>query len=89
MPSAGASCNPASRTDMIKLKKLNGSEIVVNADLIESVEATPDTVLNLATGNRYIVRNTVEEVVEMVVQYKKKIYSPEKAINPIQGFDRK
>jgi len=74
---------------MIKLKKLNGFEITVNAELIESVEATPDTVINLATGNRFIVRDSVDEVVGKVVEYKKKVYSERKAINPIEGFERK
>ena len=74
---------------MIKLKKLNGSEIIVNAELIESVEATPDTVINLATGNRVIVRDSVDEVVSRVVEYKKKVYSERKAINPVEGLERK
>jgi len=74
---------------MIKLQKLNGAEIVVNADLIESVEAAPDTVINLATGNRYLVKNSVEEVVAKVVEYKQRIHSGGKAVNPIEGYERK
>jgi len=74
---------------MIKLKKLNGFEIIVNAELIESIEATPDTVINLATGNRFIVRDSVDEVVARVVEYKKKVYSERKVINPIEGFEKK
>jgi flagellar protein FlbD len=74
---------------MIKLKKLNGFEITVNAELIESVEATPDTVINLATGNRFIVLDSVDEVVARVVEYKKKVYSERKAINPIEGYEKK
>jgi len=74
---------------MIKLKKLNGFEIVVNVELIESVEATPDTVINLVTGNRFIVRNSVDEVVAGVIEYRKKVYSERKAVNPIEGLDRK
>ncbi len=53
---------------MIKLHKLNGTEIIVNAELIESMEATPDTVLNLATGNRFVVKDSVQEVVDKVVE---------------------
>lgn len=74
---------------MIKLEKLNGSLVVVNAELIESVEAAPDTVINLATGNRYLVRNPVDEVVALVVEYKKKVYSERKCINPLEGFEKK
>ncbi|MFA6433148.1 MAG: flagellar FlbD family protein [Elusimicrobiales bacterium] len=73
---------------MIKLHKLNGAEIVVNAELIESVEATPDTVLNLATGNRFLVKDSVQEVVDKVVEYKKKVYAGKKCVNPIEGFEK-
>lgn len=74
---------------MIKLEKLNGSMVVVNAELIESVEAAPDTVINLVTGNRYIVRNPVDEVVARVVEYKKKVYAEKNCVNPIEGFEKK
>jgi flagellar protein FlbD len=74
---------------MIKLHKLNGTEIVVNAELIESVESTPDTVVNLATGNRFLVRNGVQEVIDKVVEYKKKVYAERKCVNPLEGFERK
>ena len=74
---------------MIKLHKLNGAEIVINADLIESMEATPDTVLNLATGNRFLVRDSVQEVMDKVVEYKKKVYADKKCVNPIEGLEKK
>jgi flagellar protein FlbD len=74
---------------MIKLEKLNGTLVVVNAELIESVEAGPDTVINLATGNRYLVRNPVDEVVALVVEYKKKVYAERNCVNPIEGLERK
>jgi flagellar protein FlbD len=74
---------------MIKLDKLNGAMVVVNADLIESVEATPDTVLNLATGNRFVVRNPVDEVLAKVTEYKARILAESKCVNPIAGFERK
>lgn len=74
---------------MIKLEKLNGTAVVVNAELIESVEAAPDTVINLATGNRYLVRNPVDEVVALIIEYKKKVYSERKCVNPLEGFEKK
>ena len=74
---------------MIKLHKLNGAEIIVNADLIESVEATPDTVLSLATGNRFLVKDSVQEVVDKVVEYKRKVYADKKCVNPIEGLEKK
>lgn len=55
---------------MIKVTRLNGTETVINADLIESVEATPDTVISLTTGHRYVVSESVEEVVARVLEYR-------------------
>ena len=73
---------------MIKLEKLNGTLVVLNAELIESVEAGPDTVINLETGNRFLVKNSVEDVIAKVVEYKKKVYSERKCINPLEGFEK-
>lgn len=55
---------------MIALRRLNNEEFVLNADLIETVEATPDTILLLTSGKRLLVKNTVEDVVRKVVKYK-------------------
>ncbi len=73
---------------MIKLEKLNGTLVVLNAELIESVEAAPDTVINLATGNKFLVRNSVDDVIAKVVEYKIKVYSERKCINPMEGFEK-
>jgi len=54
---------------LIRVTKLNGTPFLVNADLIESVEATPDTVLVLTTRNRVMVRETMEEVLRRVIAY--------------------
>jgi len=59
---------------VIRLHRLNGQEVVVNAELIESVEAHPDTVLLLATGNRLVVKESVTEVVRCVVEYRQSVY---------------
>ncbi|OGR88647.1 MAG: hypothetical protein A3J74_05425 [Elusimicrobia bacterium RIFCSPHIGHO2_02_FULL_57_9] len=73
---------------MITLHKLNGTPIVINAELIESLEIGQETVVALATGNRFLVRESAEEITQKVVEYRKKINSEAKAINPIQGFER-
>jgi len=73
---------------MIKLEKLNGTLVVLNAELIESVEAGPDTVINLATGNRFLVKNSVDDVIAKTVEYKTKVYSERKCINPLEGFEK-
>lgn len=74
---------------MIVVHRLNGTAITVNAELIETVEASPDTVLTLVTGNRYIVRESVEDVVQRVVGYRKKVYAEKAAVNPIEGYVKK
>ncbi|MGC9070499.1 MAG: flagellar FlbD family protein [Elusimicrobiales bacterium] len=74
---------------MVLLHKLNGNEVVINAELIESVETTPDTVVNLVTGNRFIVRETKEEIMALVIEYKKRVYAQRSIINPIEGFEKR
>ena len=59
---------------MIKVTRLNGTELILNAELIQSIEATPDTVLSLTTDQKYVVREDVEEVVSRVVAYKRAIF---------------
>ncbi|MCS7231488.1 MAG: flagellar FlbD family protein [Elusimicrobiota bacterium] len=58
---------------MIKLHKLNGQEIVLNLELIESIEAIPETKIILTTGNQYIVKETIDEIIEKISEYKAKI----------------
>lgn len=54
---------------MINLTRLNGREIVVNAEMIRTVESTPDTTLTLITGEHMIVREPIEEVVRRAIEY--------------------
>ena len=58
---------------MIKVTRLNGEEIVVNADLIEFVESTPDTLITLTTGKKLMVQEAVDTVVERTVQYRHRV----------------
>ena len=74
---------------MIILHKLNDSEIIINAELIESVEICGNTVVNLVTGNRFIVKESKEEIMLKFIDYKKKVYSERRVINPIEGFEKK
>jgi flagellar protein FlbD len=61
---------------MIPLRRLNNQPIMINADLIESVEATPDTLVTLTSGNKLLVRDTMEEVQSKIVDFKRRIYGP-------------
>jgi len=56
---------------MIRVRKINGEEVVINAELIETVEARPDTTISLTTGNKIIVKDTVSEVIEKVIEYRR------------------
>lgn len=58
---------------MIKLTRLNDQEIVVNVDLIKFIEATPDTVLTLSTGDKLPVREGVEDIIARVIAFKRQI----------------
>jgi flagellar protein FlbD len=60
---------------MIKLTRLNHVPLIVNADLIEHVEVTPDTVVALTTGQKFMVLESAEEVIEKVIQFRKAIQS--------------
>jgi flagellar protein FlbD len=60
---------------MIQLTRLNHVPLIVNADLIEHVEVTPDTVVALTTGQKFMVLESAEEVVEKVIQFRKAIMS--------------
>jgi flagellar protein FlbD len=58
---------------MIRLTRLNNQTLVVNCDLIKSVENAPDTVLTLVTGEKIIVRETTEQILERVVAFRRAI----------------
>ena len=60
---------------MIEVTRLKGSKVILNAELIESVEETPDTVITLTSGKKFVVEETGEQVVSLVVDYKRKIHS--------------
>jgi len=61
---------------VIKLTRLNGSEIVLNADLIEVLESTPDTVVSLTTGKKFVVKEEPDEVIRRVIDYRRAIRGP-------------
>lgn len=54
---------------MIKLTRLDGEQFVLNAELIRYVESRPDTFITLTTGDRMIVRESMEEVMDRAVKY--------------------
>lgn len=65
---------------MIAVTRLDGSEFLVNNDLILQVERTPDTVLTLSTGLRLLVKEPPEEIVRRVVEFRRRIYAGQQLI---------
>jgi len=65
---------------MIRVVKLDGTPIVLNAEWIQSVEETPDTVITLTTGFKYVVKESSAEIVEAFKQYKRESSSGLRAV---------
>jgi flagellar protein FlbD len=56
---------------MIRLTRLNHAVLVVNCDLIEHIEMTPDTVISMTSGQRITVLETSDEVIGRVIEYRR------------------
>ena len=52
--------------ELIQLSRLGGPDFALNPDLIERAEATPDTVVTLVSGNKYVIRQSLDELVELI-----------------------
>jgi flagellar protein FlbD len=59
---------------MITLTRFNGSAVVVNAELIKLVESTPDTIITLIGGDKFLVKETVAEIVGKVMEYRRQVF---------------
>jgi flagellar protein FlbD len=68
---------------MIYVTRLNHTSVVLNCDLIEHIENTPDTVISLTTGQKLMVLEAAEEIIARVVQFRRSIYSPRKVEPPV------
>jgi flagellar protein FlbD len=58
--------------ELTRLAKQQDEKIVVNADLIEFIESTPDTLISTTTGKKLMVRESVDEVIEKVIVYRRR-----------------
>jgi len=66
---------------MIKLTRLNGTDLIVNNDLVKTIEATPDTTLTLINGEKLMVQESIEAVLERIVAFRRQLLPPvERAI---------
>ncbi len=59
---------------MIEVTKLNGQKVLINPDLLEIVEETPDTVVSFTTGKKIIVKESRQELKNLVKSYRKEIF---------------
>ena len=59
---------------MIYLTRINQSPLILNPDLIEHIQSTPDTVITLTTGRNYLVLETPDQVIDRVVSFRQRIY---------------
>ena len=59
---------------MIRLTRLNHTPLVLNSDLIEHIEITPDTVITLTTGQKLVVLEAAEEVIARTVQFRRDVF---------------
>jgi flagellar protein FlbD len=67
---------------MIRVTRLNHVPLVLNSDLIEHIEVTPDTVISLTNGQKIMVRESAEEVVQKVIEFRRTILqSPPESAN--------
>ena len=73
---------------MIQMTRLDGKELVVNADHVLSVEATPDTVVVLTTGDHLMVREPVEELVEKVAAWRRRCQAGPERRGEVRAFPR-
>ncbi|GHS90172.1 flagellar protein FlbD [Synergistales bacterium] len=56
---------------MIEVHRINGELFLLNSDMIETVDITPDTVIRLVNGHRYIVKESGADIVEATVKFRK------------------
>lgn len=55
---------------MIKITRINDAEITINSDLIEFIEATPDTTITLTTGRKIIAKESIDQIIEKIIDFK-------------------
>jgi flagellar protein FlbD len=62
---------------MIYVTRLNHTPVALNCDLIEHIETTPDTVISLTNGEKMMVLETTDEIIDRIIRYRRSILSPE------------
>jgi flagellar protein FlbD len=60
---------------VVHITRLNGSTIYINAELVKTVEPTPDAVITLTNGEKFIAKETAEVVVERIIAYQQQVHA--------------
>lgn len=66
---------------MIALTRLNNKRFVLNTELIRTIEENPDTTIGLTSGDHVLVRETMDEVIELAIEYHRRVRSPFPAVS--------
>jgi len=61
---------------MIRVSRLDGTALIINVMHVETIEAVPDTVITLTNGHKYVVRESVDEVVDRAIAFHRRIGRP-------------
>jgi len=70
---------------MIEVTRLNGSIFFLNPDMILSMEATPDTIVTLTTGEKLVVKDTPDQIIDRFVAFKRRIVTELPVITPYEA----
>ncbi|HZU27375.1 MAG TPA: flagellar FlbD family protein [Bryobacteraceae bacterium] len=70
---------------MIRLTRINHIPLVLNSDLIDHVEVTPDTVVSLTTGQKFMVLESADQVIDRVVDFRRRIHALPPIDAPLAG----
>lgn len=60
---------------MIRVTTLGGVDFYLNCDLFEKIESTPDTVITLTNGKKYVVKTSTEEIIDRIIAYRRKYHT--------------
>ncbi len=60
---------------MVKVTRFNGQQYIINADLIETIESTPDTVVTLMSGRKHVVRESSDDLVARILAYRRGMFA--------------
>ncbi|MDP4177056.1 MAG: flagellar FlbD family protein [Bacillota bacterium] len=59
---------------MIRLTGINNKEFILNSDQIEKLEEVPESVITMVNGNKYIVNDSLDEIVNKIIEYKRRLF---------------